>query len=198
MIKKIFNPFRQIAGGYSLAIGILIILLTSVISFYSHIHFPDIISVKTCQELPLHYFIIQNLINWLVVSIILYLISIFFSKSKIRLIDMFGTQALARFPYLFASFIGFSNAMDAFGNYIFYQLLNQGEPVTLSTTAIIVAIALIIITLFLTIWLIILMFNAFKVSTNLKGAKLILIFIISLIISIVISSLLTNQLIQII
>ncbi len=196
MIKKLFNPFTFIAGGYSLIIGIIIILLTSIIGFFSNIHFPDVISVKTSSDYPLQYHIIQNVMNFIIVSTIMYMVSIIFSKSKIRIVDVYGTQALARFPYLIAAFIGFSNSMDNFKNYVFWQFLKQGDPIDISTSDILITIILVIITLLLTIWLIVLMYNAFKISANLKGPKSIFLFIGGLIISIFISSLFTIQLIK--
>jgi hypothetical protein len=196
MIKNLLNPFLYIAGGYSLLIGLLIIFCTSVIGYYSNIHFPDILSVKTSPDYPVLYYILQSIANWMVISTILYLFAIVFSKSKIRLIDIFGTQALARFPYLFAALIGFSNSMDKFSRYILWQLLEQGKPVVMSAGAMTIAIILIIVTLFLTVWMLALMFNAFKVAANIKGSKLIITFIIGLILSIIISVLTTNQLIK--
>ncbi len=197
MITKLFNPFKYIAGGYSLIIGVLVLLFTALIGFFSNTHFPDLISVKISPDLPLQYFIIQNLSNWIVVSSIFYLISIIASTSKVRVIDVFGTQALARFPYLIASFIGFSNSVDNFGKYILWELMQIGEPIELNVSVIVLAISLMIFTLLLTIWLVVLMFNAFKVSANLKGYKLILLFIAGFILSIFLTGLISNQLIQI-
>jgi len=197
MIKKLLNPFVYIAGGYSLLIGLLIIFCTSVIGFYSNIHFPDILSVKTGPDYPILYYILQSIANWLVISAILYLFAVVFSKSKIRSIDIFGTQALARFPYLIAALTGFSNTMDKFGRYILWQLLEQGEPVVMSAGAITLAIVLIVFTLFLTIWMVALMFNAYKIASNLKRGKLIITFITSLILAIVLSAFINSKLIQI-
>ncbi len=197
MIKKLLNPFVYIAGSYSLLIGLLIIFCTSVIGYYSSIHFPDILSVKTGPDYPVMYHILQSIANWLVISAILYLFAVVFSKSRIRLIDIFGTQALARFPYLFAALIGFSNAMDKFGRYILRQLLEQGDPVVMSAGAITIAIVLIVVTLFLTVWMVALMFNAYKIAANLKRGKLIITFITSLILAIVLSAFINSKLIQI-
>jgi len=196
MITKLFNPFKYIAGGYSLIIGLLVLLFTALIGFYSNTHFPDLISVKTGPDFPIQYLIIQSLSNWIVVSIIFYLISIIASTSKVRIIDIFGTQALARFPYLIAAFVGFSNSVDNFGKYILWELLQQGDPIELNAGEITIAISLMILTLLLTIWLVILIYNAFKVSANLKGYKLNLLFIAGFILSLFLTVLISNQLIQ--
>jgi hypothetical protein len=196
MIKKLINPFENIAGVQSLIWGLLIILFTSITGYFSHTHFPGILSVKTSPDFPVSYFIIQGFLNWLVVSTFFYIASILFSKSSVRVIDIYGTQALSRAPYLFASFIGFSGAIENFGKYVLWKFMQQGEPVEIRTAGIIVAILLMVFTLILTIWLIVLMLNAFKVSANLKGNKLALIFILVLIASIAISSILNNALLQ--
>ncbi len=195
MIEKLINPFKYIAGTKSLILGVLIIIITSIIGNYSHTHFPDTISIKISPDLSFRYFLVQNLLNWFIVSSLFYITSLIISKSSIRIVDIFGTQALARFPYLFASIIGFSDSIEAFGEYLLWTLLKQGNPIEISTFEIISAILLMVFSLLLTIWLITLMFNAFKVSANIKGSKLILTFISILIISLVVSSYATKILI---
>lgn len=195
MIKKIINPFYYVAGIKSLIFGLIIIFATSIVGYLSRTHFPDIISIKTSPDFSFWYFVIQNFSNWFIVSTLFYIASIIFSKSSVRLVDIYGTQALARFPYFIASFVGFSGALDAFGKYLLWTLMRQGEPCEISVIQIISAILLIVFSLLLTIWLITLMFNAFKISANLKGKKLILIFIIVLIISLLFSGYLTKMLI---
>lgn len=196
MIKKLINPFHYIAGFKSLLLGVIIILSTSIVGYLSNTHFPDVISIKTSPHFPVYYFIIQGLLNWIVVSTIFYIASLLFSKSSVRIIDLFGTQALARTPYILASFVGFSDSINAFGKYLLWTLMHQGEPVEISSIDIMIAILFMIFTLLLTIWLITLMLNALKVSANLKGASLAVIFIVGLIISMVISVYLNTTLIK--
>jgi hypothetical protein len=195
-MKLLLNPFNQIAGFKSLSIGILVLLFTSIVGFFSNTHFPDIISVKISPDYPVWYFIVQGLLNWIVVSIIFYIAAILFSKSSVRIIDIFGTQALARTPYLFASFIGFSDAINVFSKYLLWTLMHQGEPITISVIEIIVAVLLLVLTLLLTIWLITIMFNALKVSANLKGIKLVSVFITGILCATIISAILNGILFQ--
>lgn len=197
MFKKLFNPFTHVAGIRSLFWGVKIILITSILGYFFNIHFPDVISVKMCSNYSLWYFLIQSFSNWIIISLIFYISSLLFSKSKIRVIDMFGTQALARFPYLLAPFTGISQAPIVVSEYILYTFLGMGDPVEITSGQIAITIIMILVTLLLTIWLIALMFNAFKVSSNIKGAKSVILFIIGLILSMVISIIVTNQLIQI-
>jgi hypothetical protein len=194
MITKLLNPFKYIAGVKSLVIGILIILVTAYIGYTSNTHFPDLISIKTCPDLPVWYFVIQSLSNWIVVSTLLYSCAIVGSQSSIRFVDIFGTQAFARFPYLIASFIGFSDSINKFGKYMLWTLLQNGESISLSTGNFVIAISLLILTFLLTIWLVALMYNAFKVSANLKGTKAVVLFIIVFIVSMIITGYISKYL----
>jgi hypothetical protein len=194
MITKLLNPFKYIAGVKSLVVGILIILVTAYIGYTSNTHFPDLISIKTCPDLPVWYFVIQSLSNWIVFSSLLYLFAIVGSPSSIRFVDIFGTQALARVPYLIASFIGFSDSINKFGKYMLWTLLQKGESISLSTGNFVIAISLLILTFLLTIWLVALMYNAFKVSANLKGTKAVVFFIIVFIVSMVITGYISKYL----
>lgn len=196
MIQKLFKPFVYIAGLKSLLNGLLIIFATSIVGYLSHTHFPDIISVKVGFIGPVWYFIIQSLLNWLSISILLYLAAIILSKSSVRMLDIFGTQALARYPYFFAAFFAFSDSMHKFGSFLTWTFLHSGQPVEISTFGMIVAISLIILMLLLTIWMVVLMFNAYKISANLKGAKLVVSFIVAMIGAMVLSAYLTSILIQ--
>ncbi len=196
MIQKLFKPFVYIAGLKSLLIGLLIILATSIVGYLSNTHFPDIISVKIGFTSSVWYLVVQSLLNWLSISILLYLAAIILSKSSVRMLDIFGTQALARYPYFFVAFIAFSESMREFGAYLAWTFLHSGEPVEISTFSIILAVSLIILTFLLTIWMVALMFNAFKISANLKGPKLVTSFIVAMIGAMILSSYLSIILIQ--
>lgn len=188
----LFNPFRHLAGGRSLLLGILILLATAVVGFFSHTHFPDLISVKIGAHFPLGYFILQGLINWLVFSIVLYLLALVFSSSSVRIVDVFGTQAMARLPYFIVAFFSFPGSLDRFTKYMLWSTMHQGTEVALSTLDMVVAITFMVMSLLLTIWMVVLMVNAYRVSANLKGTKLVVTFLIAFVASMV-ATLLINK-----
>ncbi|GET24794.1 YIP1 family protein [Prolixibacter sp. NT017] len=182
-MNKFLNPFRYIAGGKSLLAGIVVLLLTAITGYFSHTHFPDLISIKLSPAFPLWYFVAQVFTNWLVISVVLYLLALIFSSSSVRMVDIFGTQALARAPYFLAAVTGFFSVMHKFGRYILYTRFHQGEPIDLTSTDVVLVVFLMILSLFLSIWTIILMYNAFRVSANVKGGKAVPLFIVAVIIS---------------
>jgi len=184
-MNKFFNPFRYIAGLRSLLAGIVILLLTAVTGYFSHTHFPDLISIKLSPAFPLWYFVVQVFTNWLVISVVLYLLALIFSSSSVRIVDIFGTQAVARFPYLLAALTGLFGALSKFGKYIMYVQFHRGEPVDISSGEVAFAVFLMLLSLLFSIWTIILMYNAFRVSANVKGGKAVVLFITAFIISMV-------------
>jgi hypothetical protein len=190
----LFNPFRYVAGFRSLIAGILILLVTACVGYLSHTHFPDLISVKVGVKFPLSYFILQSLSNWLVLSVLLYLFALVSSSSTIRIVDIFGTQALARFPYLIAAFTGFSASLEKFGKYVLRNSLGIGEDISLSAWEMVTAVSIIVLSLLLTIWMVTLMVNAFRISANLKGGKLAVYFIVAFIISAICTGLINRYL----
>lgn len=193
MTYFIFNPFRYIAGGRALLLGLTVMVFTAILAWFSNIHFPDVISLKASPGIPLPYLLLQVFANWLVLSATLYIFAKAASSSSIRAIDIFGTQALARFPYFPGALIGFSGAMDRFAQFIISKTIQPDLQVTISTIDIGVAVIMMIVSLLLLIWLITLMYNAFSISANMKGAKAIVGFIVCLIISVAITMLISYQ-----
>lgn len=74
--------------------------------------------------------------------------------------------------------------------------LRIGEEVQITSLEITFAVVLILFTTLLTVWIVALQFNAYKTSTNLKGAKLIVSFVVIIVASIAITGILSNYLLH--
>ncbi|WP_146192262.1 hypothetical protein [Marinilabilia rubra] len=187
-MNKIFNPFHEIAGSKALFLGLLAMLATGLIGYFSHTHFPDIISIKYIPvSLPLWYYFIQQLVIWLIPSVIFYLLALLGASSSVRIIDVFGTQALARYPYVLASITGFSGSMKRFGEYIIEVAMEQNQEASISSFDLIMSILIIVASLLLVVWMVGLMYNAFRISANLKGARAVGLFIAGFAVSFLVS-----------
>jgi hypothetical protein len=185
-IRKLFNPFGEIAGSKALFYGLLAMMLTGFTGYFSHTNFPDVLSIKVIPEhMPLGYFFVQQLVIWLIPSLIFYGFAFWGSLSSVRVVDVFGTMALARFPYIFAAPLGFPGSIKRFGDYIMTLVMERDMTATISTFDITMAIILMFVMILLTVWLVALMYNAFRVSSNLKGGKAVGMFIAGLFISII-------------
>ncbi len=161
------NPFRYIAGWKALAIGWVIILATALTAWQSGTHFDGVLDVHLGKGGSLMLYFAEQLVNWLCMVLFFYLSALVLSGRGFRLIDIAGTMAFARAPMLPVAFLGFvippvpDNIQNIEPSYLMAGLLAL-VPV---------------------IWMVMWMYQAFITSTNLKGAKAVAGFVITLILA---------------
>ena len=168
----LFNPFHFLAGGQALAWGLACIALTAWLGGIFDFRFTGVISFQHTAPAPLWHAIAQGLMAWAVPSALLYIGGRLISRSRVRPIDVFGTQALARAPWLLIALIAVSPPFRS----ITAKLLT--EPfLDLSAwgVAFISLVALVLILLL--VWMVLLMYRAFAVSCNVAGGRAIAVFI---------------------
>ncbi len=168
MTQTLFNPFLKIAGTKALLFGWLAILATAAVAYYSHTHFPGAIDVKVGAGGLWWLFLLEPLIAWLCVSIAMYVAGMIVARSSVRMIDIAGTMALARWPMFFVTLLAF---------------IPVEAPAELSTNVgdYTSVLLLALVMLPFTVWMIVLMYQGYKVSTGVKGTEGVLSFIIALV-----------------
>ena len=192
MKKWLFNPFEIIAGFTSLFIGLGIILLSSVICYFGKVHLDGVLDLHAGSNTTWVIAFGEGIINWLSITLILFITGLIISKSSIRFIDVAGTQALARFPYLIASLASFLFPTEKVLKFVEWKFLKKGEAVDLGSMDIIFFALVTLIMLACAIWIIVLMYRAYSISCNVKGAKGIISFIAGLLVAEIISKILLN------
>ncbi|WP_420601543.1 hypothetical protein [Flagellimonas sp.] len=168
------NPFTRIAGFKSLVLGFMAMLLVAYLSFGSGTHFYGFSNIDFAKDSGFKFFFLEHLISWLVISLLLYASGLMLSKTRIRIIDVFGTALLARIPLIIVPLI----------RYIPYFKSFVVESVAMYVVTLIYLLSL--------SWTIVLLFHGFKVSSNLRGTTLTITFICSLVISEIITRLILN------
>ena len=165
MKKWLFNPFVYIAGAKALAIGGVIMVVSSVIVSTHNGHFDGAMDVHFGAKTNLLQAICEPLVSWLSLVLALYLFGRIASESAIRFIDVAGTTALARWPMLPISLLGLIPQPD----------MPEPNKMTLEAIMKIATSPGVIIegllSLPLIVWFIALLYNAYSVSANLKGSK---------------------------
>ena len=104
------------------------------------------------------------------------------SRTRIRVIDIFGTQSLARFPMFVTSLAALLPGYKNFLNQLASNPTNIMDIASKNTNDFIMFLIVAIITIFMIIWMVTLMYRAFSISCNVSGGKAISIFIIILLI----------------
>jgi hypothetical protein len=166
----LFNPFTYIAGFKALVIGWVLILVTACIACYSKTHFDGAIDAHIgTAVVPFWHHIKEPFIDWGVTVLVFFATGKIFSASAIRFIDVAGTLAFARWPFLFVAILNF-----------FAKGVKDVRHLTPLNYVVI------FISLGFFAWMIALMYNAFMVSCNIKKPWL---FAIALIIAEVLTKL---------
>lgn len=193
--KNLINPFRYISDVKALMIGLGVMLVTILVAIPGKTFFPDVISVKVgAVSFPFSYLLLQTLANWLILSLVMFALAKVASSSNIRAIDILGTQALARAPFLVVALVGLPAPVSRALQSIMSEIQRQGlaaipQPSDLATVSVVGIFVLLML-----VWYITLSVNALRVSANLKGGRLAVVFVASLILAVVLSMLATKGL----
>ena len=177
----LFNPFSFVAGYQALLLGLGIMLISAFIGFLGNTHFDGVLDVHKGLEAPLWLFLAEGIIDWLTIAMPLFFFGLLVSSSSLRMIDVFGTQALARWPYIVTSVVMLPEANQRVGAYIIFRLTSTAASVTIDYMDMLIFIFAIIVGIFMSVWMVALMYRAYVVSCNIKGARAIVTFIVSLI-----------------
>lgn len=178
----LFNPFIYIAGFKSLLIGIAMMAISAWVGFLNNSHFDGVLDMHRAMAAQFHIFLLEVVIDWVSISLVLFVLGVILSKSKIRLVDVFGTQALARWPMIPAVIL-----------MVFIPDVKDMDLSDIQSMNGLIVPAMVML-LFI-IWFIALMFNAYKISCNLEGAKLKASFIGGLILAEILSKILIAQIV---
>ena len=170
-MKRIFNPFRYIAGAKSLIFG-LIFIATSILLLYSGGYIQDSYIHIGMAAAPLWKVAAMQILWWVLPAGILYLCGLLLSKSKIRLIDILGTTAFAQLILLMMIAPMLLPAVQNASLEMVATLQSGGIPTPGLPLMIYSIWSFICLALFY-IW----NYNAFAVSCNVSGWKAILTFI---------------------
>jgi len=180
IFSLILNPFTRIAGWQAFGVGLMFVILTGIICTFSKVAFDGVIDMHLVKRLTLLQSFEFLAIDLLSLVTIMTATGFIISKS-FRIIDILGTMTLSRSPLLILAIAGYFTISPDIN-----EIIKDPILVFQSVSFIII----ILLSIPVTIWSIILMFNALKVSCGINGNKLGSAFIIALLVAEVISKIL--------
>ena len=175
-LSFITNPFDQIAGFKALIWGLFGMTISIVLSYLSGWHYHGLLHFGPAPNSALWCYAIEHIIVWLIPSVFFYIGGLLLSRSKIRLIDVLGTVAFAQLPLLINSLVQLSPPLQQF---LIIDTNMPIEEITKQPGYTLGASVSMILVVFL-VWTLIWMFKALRISCNLKGFKLTMLYIISI------------------
>ena len=179
-----FNPFTRIAGWQAFGLGLVFVVFMGVIGTYSNVSFNGALDAHFVQHMTFSSSFTLLAIDLSSLVLVMWITGLILSK-VFRFIDILGTMTLAKAPLLIIAFAGYFNK-TIFQNTMPANPLEMFQSVTF--------LVIMIISLFSMIWSIALMYNAFKISCDVKGSRLTIAFIIALVVSEAVSQLVIYKL----
>ncbi|MDL2265745.1 YIP1 family protein [Parabacteroides sp. OttesenSCG-928-G07] len=170
-----FRPFEKIAGRRALFWGILGLLVSILLSFWSGYHYHGLLHYGAAPNDALWVYVVEHLVIWLVPALLFLLGGLMLSKSKVRALDVMGTTVFALLPMLGMNLFNFLPPMQKLLVMDVADLVNPESAPPMTDL-----LVMLLGTVF-TVWMLIWLFNALKVSCNLKGTKLVLWYIFAVV-----------------
>lgn len=170
--RWLINPFTRIAGWQALAIGIAVMIATSLTGYYSQVIFDGVLDIHLAK-VSLGTAFIYPFASQLIFIICVWLFAKLFTHG-FRFIDVAGTLTLARTPMLLAALLGFATGTPAMEDIMADPMMIFNQTGFLISLFGILAVE---------VWTIVLIVNAIKISCDLRSSKLAGLTIISLFIA---------------
>lgn len=184
VLGLLLNPFTRIAGWQALGLGLVFIVSMALVGASSGVAFDGVFDMHLFENSVQQAFVFQA-ISLLSLVLVMWIVGLIVSKN-FRFIDLLGTMALAKAPFILLAVFGyFVTAPDL------TQIMN--DPYVIFQNASFVV--LLVLSVPVMLWSIILTFNALKVSCDLKGNTLTAAFIIGLLVSEIIAKILIHYLV---
>lgn len=185
IFRFMMNPFTRIAGWQAFIPGLAVVILMGVIGTYSNASFNGVLDAHFVPHMTFGHSFSLLAIDLLCLVLVMWITGLITSKG-FRFVDILGTMTLAKAPLIIFAISGyFYKATDL-------KITPENPFAIFQSVSFIV---LMILSIFIIIWNITLMYNAFKISCDVKGEKSAIAFIIALLVSEIISQILIYKLI---
>lgn len=169
------NPFYRVAGYTSLVWGVVGIMVSTVIAFVGGVHFHGLLHYGGAPNGAWWCFVVEHLVVWLVPAVVIYVVSLFVSRSHVRPVDVLGTVAFAQLPFVLLSLF---MALPPMRKVATIQSAQAVDALLTDTTWLLMLVWIGAVSLLLSIWVLYWLFRATSVACNLKGRNLWIVFII--------------------
>ena len=172
--RWLFNPFVRIAGEQALAIGLIVIVASGLAAAAAGVHFDGLLDFHPGYRVSFWVPIVEGLLNWSVIAVLLVLVSFLVAPRTVRVVDIAGTQALARFPLLLAA-LACVPAPVREANEELVAAAIEGRMMTPAAASLVAGVAGLFVGA-CAVWMVWLMWKAFSVSCNQRGGRAVAIF----------------------
>jgi len=179
----LFDPFTFVAGGRALALGLVALVTAGVIGALTGTHLDGVLDFHMGPSRAIWVVPVESIVDWLCLAIVLFIAGKIASRTAFRAIDLFGTQALARWPSVI---VVSASAAPPFRRFFMDLVTNvmTGHPMpTPSVSEAVVSAFVALVSLAAIVWMVALMYRSYALCCNLKGSRAALTFVVGLLVA---------------
>ncbi len=199
-----FKPFERIAGGPALLAGLAVIVVTALLAWRADLHTDGVLDLHFGPPVTWWNLLLQGLINWLSLALLLLGMGRWLSRGRFRSLDLFATQALARWPMLLGvlwmSIPNVADEIETRTQALMAAVPDDPSLVMAPAEYLLDAMWLTVLALpalIILAWMIWLMYHGYALVTNLRGQRAVFSFTGALVLAEIISKLLIWSLLTI-
>jgi hypothetical protein len=190
-MKILFNPFEKFRESQLLICGTIITAAGWLLGYFFRARFDGVIDLHFVDQVSLFAPLTDLMIDILAASLVFFVAGIILNR-KTRYIDLLATAVIARTPLYLLTIFNAGGMMSATTNKMTDNI--KTDPFLLLTgSEIILMVVFGLLSLALLVWQVVLLYNGYRVASNARGTKAVLIFITAFIIAEVISKIFINQ-----
>ena len=184
-MKQLYNPFELYSERQLLIFGLVLTLIGSFLGYLFNGRFDGIIDFHLLESVTFFEVVLDNFFNTVLLTTLLFITGKLIN-SKTRFVDVLNASLLARIPFYILPFFNFNNVMYDVSNRT-YSIIVAGSFNAISTPDMILLMLFSFVAICTLIWFSVLLWNGFKVATNAKGIKNIILFIFTILAAEVVS-----------
>lgn len=186
--KIVFNPFEKHSEITLLIFGLTLTILGSFIGYLMKARFDGIIDMHLVENISLIEPFLDNLLNTLSLFVLFFILGKSINK-KTRWVDILSASIIARIPFYILPLFNIGGFLEKITERLLesIDLENLNSPPAISISDMLTMLFFAGIGIVCLCWFIALFWNGFRVATNTKGTKNIILFVIMLIVAEVIS-----------
>ena len=193
--KILLNPFEKHSEKALLLFGIIMTFLGSFIAYLTKSRFDGVIDMHVVDQITFLEPLVDNLLNTLLLFLLFYLLGKRINN-KTRWVDILSVSIISRIPFYVLPLFNIDGLLAKITEKILngIDLQNLSQPPVIEFSDLIILLVFAMVTVLCLAWFIALLWNGFRVATNTKGTKNIVLFIVFLLLSEALSKILISTL----
>ncbi len=188
MKTLLFNPFKKYSEQKLLLFGGIMAIAGVVFAVLTNTHFDGVLDVHFGENVTIKTAVLQSIINSVSLVLVFYPLGKWIN-SKTRLIDIFNISLLVKIPWYFMMPLN-SNGWAYSKTEPLLEAASNPFNLQFTPEMILFLSLSSILAILVFVWLVVLLYNGFKVATNLKGTKHVIMFILAIIVAEIVSKVL--------